>query len=281
MRTDRKKKHWFLKYPLVPAFVLPTVGIVGVALLLQLLLAALLGIFGDGIRSFQELPDVLNSVLRILLAFCMILVMKKSSGGQFRFGFHKNNLWPSVLFSMVSMSVVLSNLMEYSAAGLPFHNTWKGVAIAALSGIAPGFFEEVVCRGIVVSNMMRRWKNKDRYMEKTVLLSGLAFGLVHLINLANGDISGTILQIRYAAALGIFFGGVFVRTHNLWGPVILHSLIDFSAFIFNGEAETTAFTVTSSIGITIIYTAVGLYLIRRKKQDEIRELWEEQGEEEL
>ena len=81
--------------------------------------------------------------------------------------------------------------------------------------------------------------------------------------------------------MGIFFGGVFVRTHNLWGPVILHSLIDFSAFIFNGEAETTAFTVTSSIGITIIYTAVGLYLIRRKKQDEIRELWEEQGEEEL
>lgn len=274
MFSDKKKKHWFLRYPLVPAFVLPTAGIIGVALLAQLLLGVMLIIFGNEIRAFRELPDILQGALRIFLALVMILIMKRSSQGRFRFGFDKKNLWRSVAFAGVSLPVALSNLVEYSTAGLPLHTTLLGISIALLSGIAPGFFEEVVCRGIVVNNMMHRWKHKKHYILKTVLASGLAFGLVHLINLRNGDVSGTLLQVCYAAALGVFYGGVFVRTRNLWGPVILHSIIDFSAFMFIGESETTVYAIASSIAITVFYTAAGLYLIRRQKQDEIMALWE-------
>lgn len=274
MRSSKEKKHWFLRYPLVPAFLLPMMGTIGVALLTQLLLGSMLAIFGNEIRAFRQLPDIVQGALRIVLAFFMILVMKKSSEGRFRFGFDKENLWRSIAFSGVSIPVALSNLVEYSAAGLPLHTTLQGISIALLSGIAPGFFEEVVCRGIVVNNMMQRWKHKERYILKTVLASGLAFGLVHLLNLRNGDVSGTLLQVCYGAALGIFYGGVFVRTHNLWGPVILHSIIDFSAFIFMGESETTAYTIASSIVFTILYTAAGLYLVRRQEQDEIIKLWE-------
>lgn len=275
MCTKKVKKHWFLRYPLVPAFILPVFGIIGVALLAQLLLAGMLTVFGEEIRAFRALPDVVQGLVRIFLAVFMIFVMKITNGAQFVFGFCKERMGQSIFLSSFSILVAVSNLIEYSTAGLPFHTGFMGISIALLSGIAPGIFEEVVCRGIVVNNMMHRWRQKEQYILRTVLASGLAFGLVHLMNLKNGDVLGTLLQVCYAAALGIFFGSVYVRTHNIWGPVILHSIIDFSAFIFIGEAQTTAYAIASSIAVTVIYTAAGLYLIRKQKQEEIRILWED------
>lgn len=275
MSINKEKKHWFLKYPLVPAFVLPIMAIVGVSLLSQLITGVLPMVFGDGIREFKELPDILHSALRILLAFAIIWVMKLTSGGQFQFGFTKRNLWQSIALATVLALVILDNIVECSIAGIPLQNTFSGIAIALLSGFAPGFFEEVVCRSVVLGNMMQRWKNQDNYILKSVLVSGIAFGLVHIINILNGDISATLLQVCYASGLGIFLGSIYLRTRNIWGPVILHSLVDFSAYIFNGEPDTTTFTIVTSFAITVIYIAGGLFLVRPSKRREIHTLWEE------
>lgn len=274
MDDVRVKKHWFLKYPLVPAFVLPLLSIIGIFLITQLLLLVLPTVFGEGIRTFRQFPNVSQSVLRIALSFLIIIVMKYSSKGRFQFGFHQKNLGLSIGLSSIAGIVAAYNILDSSLAGIPVHTTVSGILIAILGGIAPGLFEEVVCRGVVLSNMMERWNKKNNYILKSVLASGIAFGLVHLINLINGDISGTFLQVFYAAGLGIFFGSVFLRTRNLLGTVIVHSLIDISAEIFVGETETAMLTVVVSILITIVYTLVGLYLIRPKKQEGIRALWE-------
>lgn len=275
----KEKKHWFLRYPLVPAFILPLASIIGVALAVSLILALLPAIFGDGIRAFREFPTVLQAVFRILLALIIILVMKKSSQGKFRFGFQKYNLWPSIALASLSLLVVLDNIVENSLAGRSLQNTFPGIVIALLAGFAPGFFEEVVCRGVVLTNMMQRWNQKNGYLMKSVLASGIAFGLVHLFNLMNGDVMGTLLQVCYASGIGIFFGAVFARTRNLWGTIILHSLVDFSEYMFLGEPETTVLTIVISIVITIAYTLTGLYLIRSEKQEEILALWEEPQQE--
>ena len=277
MRTKKQRSHWFLKYPLVPAFVLPVFGILGVALLGQAVILVLLNVFGEGIRVFRDLPAIVNDVLRILLAFLMIAVMKRTNGGKFIFGFSSENGKLSFWLAAPALIVAASNLVEYSMAGLPFRASLGGVFYALLCGVAPGFFEEVACRGIPVGNMMQRWREKENYILRSVLASGIAFGLVHLINLLNGDLPATVLQVCYASAMGIFFGAVYVRTRSLWGPVIVHSIIDFTAFLFVGDPETSMFQIISAVITTIFYTAVGLYLIRREKREEIRKLWE--GEE--
>lgn len=270
----KEKRHWFLKYPLLPAFLLPLVGVIGASLLVKLLTMVLPALFGDGIKQVQEFPSLANDILRILFAVTFILVMKYSSKGTFRFGFSAKNLWLSIGLSLSALLTTLDNVVESSLAGLPLQSTFYGVLLAVLSGIGPGVFEEVACRGVVLSNMMERWNRKKGYILKSVLTSGIAFGLLHLINLASGDVGGTLLQVGYASGLGIFFGSVYARTRNLWGPVIIHSLIDFSSFIYVGESETTALTVAVGIVITVAYTLGGLYLIRPKKQEEIRALWE-------
>ena len=115
-------------------------------------------------------------------------------------------------------------------------------------------------------------KKKDR-ITRSVVLSGLCFGIVHLLNLLSADIVMTLIQVCYAAAVGIFFGGIYVRTRNLWGPVIFHSLIDIAEFIYIGDAGFTSYVLVSSIAIIIIYSALGLYLIRPAKRGDIEELW--------
>lgn len=272
---SKTKEQGFLKFPLMLAFVLPVLGIIVAVLATALCLKGCLLVFGEEIRSFSELPDLIQALLRILLACIMIVVMKYSSGGTFTFGFRKENLRLSIGLSALALSVAAYNILDCCIDEIPMQSTMVGWFVAILSGIAPGFFEEVICRGIILTNMMERWENKGRYILRSVLLSGIAFGFAHFINLMNGDVIGTVQQVLYAAALGIFFGAAYLRTRNIWGMIIVHSIIDISADIFIDTTSTLSTrSIVSSIVIILVYTLIGLYLIRAEKQESIRQVWE-------
>ena len=87
----------------------------------------------------------------------------------------------------------------------------------------------------------------------------------------------------YATGLGIFFGAVYLRTRNLWGPVVVHALIDISAKIFVTEDPVAGIASLAvppeqmlvGIAVFIVFTAIGLYLVRPAKHEEIKALWRE------
>ena len=117
----------------------------------------------------------------------------------------------------------------------------------------------------------------------SLLASSIAFGLIHLVNLFS-TVGPTLIQVGYATGLGIFFGAVYLRTRNLWGPVVLHSLIDISGKLFVTEDPVAGLAslavpleqLLAGAAIFIVFTAIGLYLVRPAKHDEIKALWREE-----
>lgn len=272
----REKSHWFLKHPMVPAFVLPLGAIIGVTILTSLILKVVVAVCGDGVRSFTQAPEFVTSLLRIALGCIIILVMRVTSEGRFSFGMTGKRFAPGFVLASAGLIIAVLNVIEgFFINSLPLQSTLIGWIVALVGGFAPGFFEEIVCRGVVLGNMMQRWRGKGNYVLVSVLASGIAFGLVHFFNLLNGDVFGTLQQVLYASAIGIFFGAVYVRTRNLWATIAVHAIIDFCALMFVGQFDTsTMFSMASAAFTIVAFTVLGLYLVRPSKIPEIRELWE-------
>lgn len=273
----KEKKHRFLKHPILAAFLLPVIGLLGGGIIGQIVVLSLNGF--DTKAAQNTLLS--NDLPEIFLALLVILIMKQSYDNQFKFGFWKKNLKPSMVFASWGFLVLLLNIIPNLFLGTPLESSY-GLLLAVTGGIAPGLYEEVTCRGVVLSNMMYQWRNAKNPIMMSLLASSIAFGLIHLVNLFS-TVGPTLIQVGYATGLGIFFGAVYLRTRNLWGPVVVHALIDISAKIFVTEDPVAGIASLAvppeqmlvGIAVFIVFTSIGLYLVRPAKHEEIKALWRE------
>ena len=87
---------------------------------------------------------------------------------------------------------------------------WANIIIV---GICAPIFEELMFRKLIVDRMVR-------YGEATaIVVSGLMFGLFH----------GNFTQFFYAAALGMIFAFIYVKTGRLRYTIIAHMIINMSS----------------------------------------------------
>jgi membrane protease YdiL (CAAX protease family) len=83
------------------------------------------------------------------------------------------------------------------------------------SMIMVAFAEEIVLRGYVLRNLM---ESCNKYIA--LVLSSLLFSLLHLSNVAGGDLSWFLLLQIFLA--GILIGLPYIYTKNLWFSIALH-----------------------------------------------------------
>lgn len=95
--------------------------------------------------------------------------------------------------------------------GLDFSKPYMLVLHFISTALVPAFAEELLFRGMVVSNLKPYSKNA------AVILSAVAFGLMHQ----------NPAQILYATAAGIVFGIVYVETESIWCCITLHFVNNF------------------------------------------------------
>ncbi len=120
-----------------------------------------------------------------------------------------------------------------------------------------GFVEEAVFRGLMFTALrsLGTWR--------AVLIPSVLFGLTHSLNVLAGK-SGpeALAQVAYATAIGFAFAALMVRRRLLWPLVLVHFLIDFAHFTQKpGFAFSPAWTMAIVAGITVVFTAYGLWLI--------------------
>lgn len=122
-------------------------------------------------------------------------------------------------------------------------NLWLGVdmqlspvetALYMLSMLCVGFLEEVIFRGFLYRAM------RDEGTRCAILISGLTFGIGHIVNLLNGaEFLPTLLQICYATAIGVLFTVIYHKSGSLVPCIISHCVVNMlSAFgAEQGDAE--------------------------------------------
>ena len=90
---------------------------------------------------------------------------------------------------------------------------WQLAVIAALAGIG----EELLFRGLIqlgLSHFMDVWL--------AILIASLLFGLAHAI---------TFTYFLVTFIISLYLGWLFVHTGNLFVPIAVHALYDFSVFL--------------------------------------------------
>lgn len=97
-------------------------------------------------------------------------------------------------------------------------------------------FEEIIFRGIMLDGLLERYSP-----TKSILLSSMLFGLVHL----------NPWQLVTGLVIGIFAGWIFYRTRSLAMCIIIHATANLSGFIIR------LFSDASSMGVEPNYDMFG------------------------
>lgn len=236
----------------------------------------------SSVLSFFEERPVLSAVI-IFLVFLSVATL---------FGLAAKALFPQNqpdYIALIGMSVVialtLSALGWWKQAGFNFPTEWRdsrlviipflivlglpflkgiktndaGTLVYLLIGYAlTGFMEEGLMRGIVLRVL------KPIGTTRSVVISSLLFGLMHIGNLLYRNPFIVFAQMIGAFVHGIGLSAIRLRTNTIWFPVILHGLHDLALKYTNFPAIPLDVV---QVTLLMIY---GIYLLRGWKDPEMK-----------
>ena len=227
-----------------------------------------LAIFGQGMAS-----KVVASLGNAAVSLVMLL------GFQRHFGGRPSGLlaWTTtgLLLALPALGLALANAVDWP--GATFNNPLVALALA----LAPGFSEEIIIRSIPASNWMRV-SGEKRDVIMCVVVTSLTFSLVHAINLlAGAAFSTTIFQMFYAFCMGVLLCTVFLSTGSVWPSVIMHTIVDFTAYLTMDMSLEGVLSQELTLGLPFwlaLVTCVAMlawtaWLLRPAQQVHIVERW--------
>lgn len=268
---EKPVKHRFLNNPIFTALMVPLVFFVLRDTIAVLTEPMFLSLGGEDSFLYQINADI----ARLIIAGLLILIMPLFFRGSCRFGFKGGKLTLGLCLALPELIVPVWNLLQIKIYEVPLVTGAAGILAAVVHGIGPGVSEEVFCRGFVVSNLMRIWQDRPNRILRCMVASGVAFGLLHSINvIVTQDVLATLVQVVYTAAMGILSGAIYLRSRSLWGVILMHTLTDISAFIAVFETDgATGMDILFCVFGSVVFIALALYLVRPAKRAEIDELW--------
>lgn len=154
-------------------------------------------------------------------------------------------------------------------------------SVIIFSSLGAGLGEEFIFRGVLISTLMRQWKDQNKF-RSAALVSGIVFGLIHATNVfAGADPLRTLLQVIGAVGIGIMFTAVYLRSGSILPCMFYHTLHDIIAIAGESEVTETGIITASKINMgdganlvmSLVLAAIALWLLRPEKNEEMRALW--------
>ena len=142
----------------------------------------------------------------------------------------------------------------------------RQLAILLLSHQATGFFEEFLFRGVLLLGVAYALlkSGNETPIVKTAVISSLAFGGVHLINVLSGaSMVDTLLQIFFASLIGMGFIIFVVIVRNIWVVSVFHGIVNTFSL-----PEAYTFIPEQYIILIMACVILGGMLILYKTEDE-------------
>lgn len=138
---------------------------------------------------------------------------------------------------------LLTLIVKVSMLTLPMIKLLEIMVSAAMAGIC----EEVLFRGMLFNSMLTFMAESKYKFLATGAITGLAFGLLHLVNLYHQSLASTVGQIIFATALGMAFGYIRLVSNGMVWPILIHFWQDFSPVLVSSD------TGNSNIGLMLTY----------------------------
>ena len=140
------------------------------------------------------------------------------------------------------------------------------------------FVEETLYRGIFCRFIALKYGKNEKGIFLTIFLSSAIFGLSHTLNLLSGiPLNAVINQIIISFAIGCFLAGTYLKSGNIWEPILFHFLnnahdaidvyfIDSGITIESAISEMGEFSCSRYLIIsTIILLLAYIFYLRKNK----------------
>lgn len=128
-----------------------------------------------------------------------------------------------------------------------------------LQQITTGFFEELTFRAFLMEGY---WKKKNQNWKLRLFyatLSFMIFGMIHAIEYTS-NIGDAIDVFISTGVLGYTFAAIYLYSHNILVPILLHFVYDIFAnmqsFIKEWNMDNTLFWVFNNYILTIVFVVI-------------------------
>ena len=211
--------------------------LIGIIAIILLLLVGLYTIYGGMIANLlynalfygKYNTMLISEIVIVLFAIIIISIRKlwpqiRSKKENFITGIKRG--MPILVIAIIMLIVNGGELLIDGNLNIP-----NFISLVLVS-IAIGVAEEFIFRGWLQNEVMDRFGEGKKGALITILMSGLLFGLFHIINVFSGqDLFTSLMQVIQTSAIGILFCSVYFASRNIWSLVFLHSFYDFSVLL--------------------------------------------------
>lgn len=201
---------------------------------LAILYTAIMGVgmyimhhINGGMYGNAEMVDTLWWILIILTLLTMGSIVKFFSWPEV--GFKKLNwsqLWWALPWTANIIYIwfaIIGHLMTHTLGA----EQWRTLGMIAFTTLLVGIAEELMYRGIALHSLLGQFS-----LRKAILLSALAFSLLHSVNFLGGLAFQDVLeQLIDTFIFGVAFACLVLRQNNLWPAILLHWQGDCVAFL--------------------------------------------------
>jgi uncharacterized protein len=244
-------------------------GITGIVILGMLLFSPVNLVLNKLIGN--EASMLIYYLLAIGIPFWIVYSIKKSKTNYLSFNLTIENkrIIPliiigtiALLFGIITPIGNLIPMPESIKKAFMDFGSQTGIFAFFLMVIAAPILEELIFRGIILDGLLKKYSS-----TKSILISSLLFGLVHL----------NPWQFVTGLIIGIFSGWVYYRTRSLSYSIIIHASANLSGFIMRYFIDFDSFMddtlvemygglsnlIIAIIG-SIIIVAVCVYFLRKE-----------------
>ena len=194
---------------------------------------------------------------RVIVAAVLILL--------FHACFHWDKSFSGIALAWPVLIVVAWNIVYHLMEGAGFVAA-SAIPGAILAGLAPGLFEEVIFRGIIIDKLRASGKG----VWYSLIVSALLFALVHLTNIVGMSLANVLVQVAYSLVIGLFLGAVYLASDDIAAVILAHASIDISNQIFATSPNVSSAVMVVVFLIVLAVLAVCALMLARKTAAEER-----------
>lgn len=163
---------------------------------------------------------------------------------------------------LVPIGILKDEFTDFSNMWTQFENGAYFWVFLSIVFIGP-LFEEILFRGIVY-NFLEKYKSG----LFPAILSGVLFGIWH----------GQAVQSIYTAIMGIILGYTYMKTKNLFYPVLLHMLNNFYSTLPPSMQSDYIYNIIDFVSVLMVVPFSIIFILKLKKYRENNKLKEREAE---
>lgn len=222
-------------------------------------------------RLSDVTPYIISLMVNFLIIGCFAWLYLNVFGKGWKLGLDSSNVATGLKkYAFAGVAAGILSCIAFIIGLVPFDykpSIWKILMEGILYYFGVAFIEELYVRGLFL-NIVDKLAYKHKHHTKIAIwVSSVVFGLGHIPGMLGMEPPVLLFKVISTIGMGLYFGVIYVKTNNLWIPIILHCFIDICALPYCFTTF-SGYKTISLIGLVIIYTLLGIYsIVLMKEQD--------------